>query len=75
MSLLIAGKLNQVTFKGPFQPKLFYDSVIVLGGGYFCCPFDVHWEGVSTAMAELRAAASLLHRHPQPRHSELMGCQ
>jgi len=26
MSLLIAGGLDYVTFKGPFQPKPFYDS-------------------------------------------------
>lgn len=46
----------------------------LLGGGYFCAPFDVCWEGVSTATAELGAIANLLHRHPQPRHSELQGC-
>ena len=27
MSLLIAGELDQMTFKGPFQPELFYDSI------------------------------------------------
>jgi len=27
MSLLIAGGLDYLTFEGPFQPKLFYDSV------------------------------------------------
>jgi len=29
MSLLIAGQLDKMTFKGPFQLKLFYDSVIL----------------------------------------------
>jgi len=28
MSLLTAGGLDQMAFKGPFQPKLFYDSMI-----------------------------------------------
>ncbi|KAK4818443.1 hypothetical protein QYF61_013130, partial [Mycteria americana] len=28
MSLLIAGGLDYMTFKGPFQPRLFYDSMI-----------------------------------------------
>ena len=27
MSLLIAGGLDEMTFKGPFQPKPFYDSM------------------------------------------------
>jgi len=27
MSLLTAGRLDYVTFKGPFQPKAFYDSM------------------------------------------------
>ena len=27
MSLHIAGELDQTTFKGPFQPKWFYDSI------------------------------------------------
>ena len=27
--ILIAGRLDQMTFKGPFQPKLFYDSMIL----------------------------------------------
>ena len=29
MSLLMAGGLDQMTLKGPFQPKLFYDSMIL----------------------------------------------
>jgi len=30
MSLLIARALDEMTFKGPFQPKLCYDSMIYL---------------------------------------------
>jgi len=30
MSLLIAEGLDEMTFKGPFQPKLFYDSMILV---------------------------------------------
>jgi len=29
MSLLIAGGLDKITFKSPFQPKPFYDSMIL----------------------------------------------
>jgi len=29
MSLFIAGGLGQMAFKAPFQPKLFYDSMIL----------------------------------------------
>ena len=29
MSLLIAGGVDQMTFKGPFQPKLFYDPILI----------------------------------------------
>jgi len=47
----------------------------LLGGGCFWGPFDVCGEGVSTAMAELCAVADLLHKHAQPRHSELRGSQ
>jgi len=28
MSLLIAGGVDYMTSKGPFQPKLFYDSMV-----------------------------------------------
>ena len=37
MSLLIAGELDQMTCEGPFQPKLFYDSMILFdfGSGQF----------------------------------------
>jgi len=28
MSLLTAGGLEEMTFKGPFQPKIFYDSTV-----------------------------------------------
>jgi len=31
VSLFIAGELNEMTFKGPFQLKQFYDSIIFQG--------------------------------------------
>jgi len=32
MSLLVARGLNLITFEDPFQPKLFYDSMIPISG-------------------------------------------
>lgn len=29
MSMLMAGGLDYMSFEGPFQPKLFYDSVFL----------------------------------------------
>jgi len=39
MSLLTAGGLGYMAFKGPFQPKLFYDSL-------FCIFFFVFYQSV-----------------------------
>lgn len=55
--------------------KLSCGEVGLSGGGYFCGPFDAHWEGVSMAMTELYTVANLLHQHPQPWHRLLQGCQ
>lgn len=35
MSLLISGRLDQMNFEGPFQPKLLYDSMIYLSDCIF----------------------------------------
>ena len=32
MSLFIAGELDQMTFKGPFQLKRFHDSIEIMDG-------------------------------------------
>lgn len=68
--LLIAGVQSRRPWKDPSTSNY---SMILLGSGYLCGPFGVHWEGASMAMAELCTAASLLHRHLSL-ITELMGC-
>ena len=63
MSLLIAGGLDQMAFKGPFQPKLFQDSMVIQGifthslfqNDYIQCPlFFPCWIRCVTMKAKTR---------------------